>query len=204
MGRKRRKKDRAYAPAPPAVAAPHPDEPTPDTSLSLITRWTHSPAVVYLVVALAALAVYLNTLPNGFVYDDVTIIERNERIRTLTDPAAIWLTDWWYVPAEQTEDRHRDRLYRPLVIQTFALNYAVSGLNPWSYHAFNVIAHVLVCVTVVSLTRRLFAGLPLAAWTGLLFAVLPVHTEAVAGVVGRADLMGALFCLLGLICLTRE
>ena len=166
--------------------------------------WSRRPAAAYWVVALLACLVFLNTLPNDFVYDDIIVVRKNTRIHSLANWSEIWLTDWWYYPPEQTEERHRDRLYRPLVMQTFAINYALSGLRTWSYHLFNVALHAVTCVSIVALTRRLFGDLRLAAWTGLLFAVLPVHTESVANIVGRADLMGALFCVLGVLCLAHE
>lgn len=166
--------------------------------------WTDRPRLVAAIVIALASAVYVNCLPNQFAYDDQTIIGRNPRIESPANFREIWLTDWWYVPPEQSEERHRDRLYRPLVIQSFALNYALSGTGTWSYHLADIALHATCCVIIVALTRRLFGDSTVAAWTGILFAVLPVHSESVAYLVGRADVTGALFCVLGMYCLSRE
>ncbi|KOB77947.1 Uncharacterized protein OBRU01_01878 [Operophtera brumata] len=85
------------------------------------------------------------------------------------------------------------------------LNHMLSGLRPWWWHACNVALHaaccVLVaraCVTVARLKR------PFAALAALLFAVHPVHTEAVAGVVGRADVLACIFFLSSLLVYHRS
>src|SRR5262245_5753303 len=96
----------------------------------------------------AGLLCFAGTLGHGFTYDDKPIIVRNPRIRDLTDFRGIWLTDWW---ARQTDDANevpdpnRDRLYRPLTLLSFALNYRLGGVAPSGYHAVNVALHGLVC-----------------------------------------------------------
>ena len=70
----------------------------------------------------------------------------------------------------------------------------------WHYHAVNAALHGVVSGLCVQLFAVLRPGAPVAAAAaGLLFAVHPVHVEAVTGVVGRADELGALFCLLAFI-----
>jgi len=136
--------------------------------------------------ALVAVACYVNALGNGFVFDDVEAVTRNPLVTSdhlrLTE---IFTTHYW---AHLTPTGN---LYRPLVILSYALNHAVAGLDPWSYHLVNILLHALCAALVVGLALRLglSPGGSLAA--GLLFAAHPVHTEAVVGVVGRADLMAA-------------
>ncbi|CAH2091632.1 unnamed protein product [Euphydryas editha] len=84
------------------------------------------------------------------------------------------------------------------------LNYALAGLRPWWWHACNVSLHAAccalvarACVTIARLQR------PFAALAALLFAVHPVHTEAVAGVVGRADVLACIFFLSSLLVYHR-
>lgn len=85
--------------------------------------------------------------------------------------------------------------YRPVVALSFALNHAVAGLAPLTYHLLNVILHAAVTVLVYRGIKMRFGRTFLAAGTAILFAVHPVHTEAVAWVSGRADLLAALFFL---------
>ena len=159
----------------------------------LLTPW---PAV------LLAVLCYLNTVPNDFTYDDRPLVLDNPRIHTLTDLRALWLSDWWRPGADVTEpNTYRDRLYRPLTLFTFALDFAVHGLRtPW-YHVTNIALHALVCGLVWRVARRLLDDAALASIAALLFAVHPIHAEAVASIVGRAEVLAALFLLLGILAL---
>lgn len=75
------------------------------------------------------------------------------------------------------------------------MNHAIGGLDPWGYHAVNVVLHALVSVLVFWVARHLgLSRLPAFA-AGALFATHAVHTEAVANVAGRAELLAAAFFL---------
>ncbi|CAG4983534.1 unnamed protein product [Colias eurytheme] len=91
-----------------------------------------------------------------------------------------------------------------MVSNKIRLNYALAGLRPWWWHTCNVVLHAAccalvarACVTIARLQR------PFAALAALLFAVHPVHTEAVAGVVGRADVLACIFFLSSLLVYHR-
>lgn len=113
-----------------------------------------------------------------------------------TSIKALFENDFWGTPLI---DPGSHGSYRPLCVATFRLNYAFSGFKPWSYHFVNVIFHSIATTLVVTTARRL---LPYNCKTigslvaGLTFAAHPIHTEAVAGVVGRADLVACNFFLL--------
>jgi len=86
---------------------------------------------------------------------------------------------------------------------TYALQWLIHGDTiAWPYHAVNWILHACVAACVAELTRRLIANKgEIAAYiAGLLFAVHPVHVEAVANIIGRAELMCALGFLGAMIC----
>lgn len=80
----------------------------------------------------------------------------------------------------------------------------MGGLEPWGYHLINVAMHGAVTGLFTSLARLLLGGGLWSLLAGLLFASHPIHTEAVAGVVGRADEGAALFFLLSLLCYIRH
>jgi|GEM_PF-1484348 len=149
----------------------------------------------WIIVALAAVAVHLNALPNGFTYDDVPIILENPA----TDPAASWWEPWRhpYWPGSSRGD-DLDVLYRPLTVQTYAIQRRLFGAWPLPFHLVNVILHAAVSVGVVWLARRLGCRPIVAAAVGLVFAVHPIHVEAVANVVGRAELLSTGGILLAL------
>lgn len=156
----------------------------------------------WLAVTLGA-ACFLNTLPHDFTYDDRVIIGQNPRIHSLANLREIWLTDWWHEreTSESVADPHRDRLYRPLTMFTFALNYAVGRLDPVGYHALNIALHAITCGLVWLLARRLIADEAIATIAAAVFAVHPIHCEAVAGIVGRAEILAALGLCGGLVVL---
>ena len=83
---------------------------------------------------------------------------------------------------------------RPVTVLTFRLNYLLTEVSPLGYHAVNGLLHAGVTLLYNHLAGRLLSRLP-AALAALLFAVHPVHTEAVTGVVGRAELLASVFFL---------
>jgi tetratricopeptide (TPR) repeat protein len=149
-----------------------------------------------LLVFAAAWAAYWNSLDGEFVFDDTSLIQNNQQIRSLDWPSlkAIFGSHYWQTVAGQ------GGLYRPLTVLSYALNYAVGELDPWGYHFVNVLIHALNGVLVVLVVRELFGDTSFAFWSGLLFVLHPIRTEGVAYVVGRAETLAALFFLLAWWC----
>ena len=151
-------------------------------------------AFLAVAAALLGAALYLNSLPNEFVLDDRLVIERNEQVRSLGNFAEIFTTPYHY------GYKHGNTgLYRPLTIYTFALDHAIGGLHPVGYHVVNVLLHAAVAGLVVLLGLALGLEGIAALAGGLLFAAHPVHTEAVANLAGRAELLAAAFFLLAML-----
>jgi protein O-mannosyl-transferase len=142
-----------------------------------------SRALFAVLVILAAAVPYLNTLTGGFVFDDHTVVP--------TDPRLLF--SWgWLAPPSITGS-----LYRPVTMLSYAID-AASSPGPSGYHATNVFLHVLASLAAFALASRLLARPWLAAVAATLFAVHPVHTEAVANLAGRAELLAGLFVLVAL------
>jgi tetratricopeptide (TPR) repeat protein len=153
---------------------------------------------------------YVNGLRNGFTFDDVAIVAENQRLRSAAGFGQVFSTDWW------NGERPQSLLYRPLTMATFAIDYAVTRLgesNPpparladraaLPFHLQNLLWHAAASVALFFLVLELFAS-PGVAWaTAALFAVHPVHTEAVNGIVGCAELMSACFAFLSLLIAWR-
>lgn len=141
-------------------------------------------------------AVYGNTLGADFTLDDVPIIQENTVIRDLGKWRDYFTTNYWGESAKYNDKS----LYRPLTILSYALNYAAHENKPKGYHAVNIVLHGVASALVVLMLAAMFGDVISAAIAGVLFAVHPIHTEAVAGIVGRAEIMaaiGALVCCLG-------
>jgi len=156
-------------------------------------RWIENERAANWVVGLAAAVIYLNALPNGFVFDDLLVVRDNPYVNQPRWVLHAFTTDYW-------RGTSVDMLYRPLAIFSYGLNSMVHGMRPFGFHLVNVGLHVIISLLVVRLTKQLFANHRLAWITGLLFALHPIHTEAVTSIVGRAELLIALFSLLA-ICL---
>lgn len=143
------------------------------------------PRVAAWLIALVAIVVYANSVANEFAYDDWWIIFMNERLHQLTDLGQIIGTPYWPNFGEKLG------LYRPLTVLFFAVQWVVSGGEPWLFHLMSVLMHAGVSVLVWALLRHF--GSPIAAFAGaLLFALHPLHTEAVANIVGQAELWAGL------------
>ena len=180
MSRRRRDKRRvatggATASAPASAPAPHPQS----------RAWTRHPS---LVAGALAFALYLPSLGSGFLYDDQGVVVDNRAIRDLGLLREVLRAD----PS------------RPLLSLTWAANYAVSGLQPWSYHLVNVAIHAANAALVASLfawmaSRRGRAQPGPAALVGAcLFAATPMAVETVAYVSSRSAALAALFMLASL------
>jgi len=127
------------------------------------------------------------------VLDDTRIIRDNVRIRSLANIPELFRSSYWGIAGAQS-------LYRPLALVTYAFNYAAHGLSTSGFTAVNVALHATVSVLLFALVRSLGATRTVAGIAGIVFAVHPVHTEAVTGIAGRPELLAALFFLISLLC----
>ncbi len=142
-----------------------------------------------------ALLVYAVSLGGTYVYDDLAAIRLDPRVAS----PRLWGHYWTqaYFPDAV------DNLYRPLVSMSYGIQWWLHGDRPWAFHAVNWLLHAAAAAAVAELTRRL-AGRSAAFIAGMLFAVHPIHVEAVANIVGRSELGCTLAILLALILFWRR
>ena len=144
-----------------------------------VTDW--KPAIAS---ALLALALYAITLGGTYVYDDRYIILSDPRIDDVSLWGEFWTRDYFNGGA--------DNLYRPLVSMTYAIQAKLHGRSDdraWAFHLVNWLLHAAVSAAIAELARRITRSSAIALAAGLLFAAHPIHVEAVANIVGRAELM---------------
>lgn len=145
-------------------------------------------------LALAVGLAYAGTLNSPFVYDDIINIVRNSTIRDLWPPVIVMPPDL----AGYTVDG------RPFLNFTFAVNYALGGLDPAGYHLFNIAVHFLAAAVFFDLLFRTLTSDRLKTSFGesartislaaaLIFAVHPMATNAVTYISQRAESLAALF-----------
>ena len=132
---------------------------------------------ICLCVFVTATVVYLNTLDCGFCFDDISAIEQNKDLRPTTPWTNLMWDDFWGTPMNK-DGSHKS--YRPLCVLLFRLNYYIHQLNPMGYHLGNVLLHSLASTLFTLFCYSyVFHMLTPAMVAGLLFAVHPVHSEAV-------------------------
>ncbi|KAK7160449.1 hypothetical protein R3I93_008179 [Phoxinus phoxinus] len=153
--------------------------------------------IAELVCSAVALLLYVNTLDADFCYDDSRAIKTNQDLLPETPWINIFYDDFWGTLLTHSGSH---KSYRPLCTLSFRLNYALGALDPWGYHLVNVVLHCATTALFSSLSSLLLGSGCWSLLAGLLFAAHPIHTEAVAGIVGRADVGAALFFLLALRC----
>jgi tetratricopeptide (TPR) repeat protein len=141
------------------------------------------------VLAGACVVAYANGLTGTFVYDDKAIVRDNLRIRSPENLDEIFTTQYFGGPPGSGTS------YRPILLLAFAIQWWIQGADPVGFHVVNLGLHIAVTLLLARLWLRLGLSPPVAAGAALLFAVLPIHVEAVTGIVGRGETLAALLVL---------
>lgn len=153
--------------------------------------YRHKDFWLFFVVAfIVALIIFGPTLRGKFTLDDHPVIESRMESFTIVNFPRLFLASWH--PAGEWAGN-----YRPLTLWSLALN-AIISQKPFGFHLVNIFIQALNSALIFALVRRI-SSRRAAIWAGLLFLVLPIHTEAVASVVGRVYLQGTFFSLLTLL-----
>ncbi len=162
------------------------------------------PQLLGLIVLLATLVAFYNSLDGAFLFDDLDAIHNNASIQSLWPP---WRA---LQPPRETSVAGR-----PLVNLSLAINYAIHGISPRGYHLVNLAIHAAAALTLFGLIRRLLRAQTLgarfdadadllAALVAVLWAVHPLQTESVTYIVQRAESLCGLAYLLTLYTFTRS
>ncbi|MBI5847143.1 MAG: glycosyltransferase family 39 protein [Nitrospirae bacterium] len=149
-----------------------------------------------LIIVLAAFIAYVNSLGNGFVWDDSNVIVTNPALRG----SALSL----FSSIDTSRDYELLPYYRPLTILTFLIEERVHGLVPFPMHLVNVLFHSVNAFLVYCLARSLMNDKFAALLAGLLFAVHPLNTETVDFISGGRNTMLACFFILTAYLLHRR
>jgi tetratricopeptide (TPR) repeat protein len=147
-------------------------------------------------LSLATFAVYGNSLWNGFVWDDLTIVVANIETARLTDIPGLFLQP------DSVGDVGAP-YYRPVNRSTYVLDSVLYGDHPAGHHLGNVILHLLGVLALYFTSLALFERKQLALIAALLFAVHPVNTEAVDFISARNNLLTTFFVLASFFCYVK-
>jgi len=160
--------------------------------------------IAALIIAGMSYLLYYACLPFDYVLDDQMVITGNSY--TKKGFSGIWdimTTESFEGYFGEKKDLVQGNRYRPLSIITFAIEYGIVGdLNPWLSHFINILLYALTGILLMMVLTMLFRNVKSQAWwmavpfvATMLFMVHPIHTEAVANIKGRDEIMSMLFSL---------
>ncbi|HPX85585.1 MAG TPA: hypothetical protein PLY90_07490 [Candidatus Hydrogenedentes bacterium] len=159
------------------------------------------PSVIYIVilVALAGTLVYINTFHADWVWDDVSSVLLHKHVQTPSSVFQLFLED------QHAFGRGQGNFYRPLVSLSFLIDYQLAGgstpiegqssfvpqISPFVFHLTNLAWHLAAALCLLGLLAALNAPYFVLLAVPLIYVLHPLHTEAVAYISGRADMMSA-------------
>ncbi|MDO8500804.1 MAG: tetratricopeptide repeat protein [Gemmatimonadaceae bacterium] len=147
-------------------------------------RSEHYSRYLWVLIAALAVAASITGLRNGFAFDDVDVIIKNPRLHTFAAPWGLLVETYWRAEMGSM-------LYRPMTMVVFAAQWVVGGGSPLPFHLTSILLYAALSVAVYRLAILLMPARA-AFVSAALFAVHPVHVEAVANIVGQAELWVAL------------
>jgi len=150
------------------------------------------------VLVFISLAVYANSLSNGFVFDDYAVIVENKHLKNLSDSLPAFFSDAYFTIAGG------EASYRPIATLSYFLIHSLAGLNPVYFHLSSVVLHALNVILVYLLVFLILGNRFKALLAGLLFACHPALTETVDCIAFNEDLLTAVFFLLALILYVKR
>ncbi|MBI3994381.1 MAG: tetratricopeptide repeat protein [Nitrospirae bacterium] len=150
-----------------------------------------SPSLRIIGLIVLAAGVYLQAVRYDFVWDDHQFVSGLN--------AAVTDTPHFFRYAISAVLETDTLTYRPLFLISYALDTLLWGRNPAGFHLTNILLHVLVTLLVFRLATQWAESARVGGFSAAVFAVHPIHSEAVAWISGRADLLVALFVLTALL-----
>jgi tetratricopeptide (TPR) repeat protein len=156
-------------------------------------------------LCLAAVLPYVNALANGFVYDDEAQILQNPYVHSWHFLRPIFASNVWSFMGAAGSTNY----YRPLMTFSYLLTWKLLGSVPIAFHIVNLAWHLAAVLLVYFCGKRIFgdgpstAGRRIAALAAAIFALHPVHVEAVVWAAALPDLQVTVFCLLALLLYTE-
>jgi protein O-mannosyl-transferase len=152
----------------------------------------HAPKAWHIaLIAAVAFIVYCNALNGGLIWDDETQIVKNQTIRSFGNIPTAFTSGFW---SFYSNNPHLPvNFYRPLQTIAYIVAYALGGVSPVPYHALSIFFHILASVMIFLICLELEFAIRPAIIGGLLFAVHPIHTEAVAWIAAMPDVICGAF-----------
>ena len=149
------------------------------------------------VLAALTFAVYANSIGNGFIGDDQYQLLRNPAVKDIAAIPRLFGAGVWSFLGVTAN------YYRPAPFVIYNLIYQLAGFQAWAFHLAMVLLHVANTLLLFALLRRI-ASVRIAVDATALFAIHPVHTEAVDWVASLPDLSLTTLALAGVLSFARQ
>ncbi len=163
----------------------------PDATVRHFKLTSRLLALDWIILPACILLCYMNGIEGEFVFDDIPLLQ-NDPFYGEGRMLDCWKRDFWSSGFSQG-------LYRPFATFTYWLNMRLSGAWPPAFRIFNLLIHSLAVLMLYKLALRFRAGRAASLLAAAIFAVHPLHTEAVTPAFGRAELLCAFFVFAGLL-----
>ncbi|UCH12272.1 MAG: phospholipid carrier-dependent glycosyltransferase, partial [Candidatus Omnitrophota bacterium] len=150
-----------------------------------------------ILILLASIIVYINSLFNPFIWDDSALVRDNFLIKDWRHTRKLFTTDLYY-------SKSRSNFYRPLQSLSYMLDYSLWRLKPFGYRLTNIILHSTVAILAYLLFLLVSKQKGVSLIGALFFVIHPIHTEAVVYISGRADSLMGIFLLSSFILFTKH
>lgn len=166
---------------------------------------------IYLLIMLFAFLYYGNTVFNDYCLDDAIVITQNDyTLKGLGGIKDIFSTELFTGFFKVKKDLVAGGRYRPLSVATFALEIELFGQNPYISHFINIVLFGLIGILLYKVLLMLFAGYKGSKWylnfpliATLLYLAHPIHTEVVANIKGRDELLSLIGVLVAFIYILK-
>lgn len=151
-------------------------------------------AIQYILVFLIAVVQYSNTANHEYAWDDAIVVVQNQRVQKgLSDIPELFQN----IKTNETANRYG---YRPLALLSFATDIELFEMKPGPAHKVSILLYGLLCMLVLLFIRKMFPEVGWAAfWVALLFAVHPLHSEVIANIKSRDEVLALIFGLSSLL-----
>ncbi|MDP2913431.1 MAG: hypothetical protein Q8N91_05425 [Candidatus Omnitrophota bacterium] len=149
--------------------------------------------LLVVLLALAVLAVYANAVSGTFVWDDQTIVVRNEAIKSFDNIPFIFTHEFGDMV------NYKGNIYRPMQELSYMLDYFLWGMDSIFFHLANIILQIGCALALFFLVIKVSASKFIAFFTALIFGIHPINTEAVTYISGRSDPLYFFFLLVSFI-----
>ncbi|MEA1873559.1 MAG: glycosyltransferase family 39 protein [Bacteroidota bacterium] len=141
---------------------------------------------------------YVNTISHDYALDDKMVIQNNEFTQAgISGIGKILTTDMMAGMFGEKSQIVQGGRYRPLSMITFAVEQSLFGGNPHISHFINILLYALLVLLIYRVLQKLFPQNKDAIWSvpfiaALLYAAHPIHTEIVANIKGRDEILAML------------